>query len=307
VSTLSGVVAAAAASGLALAMVAPRAPGRLVGLMLCVAGCLTLALELAPSGHAGLYAGVAGAGAVVAAGLAALFVRVPWALPLLALACVPFAVDVHVGHAHGRLLVPLYAVIAGGAFALMWRPRRERDLGLVAWPLALLSLILFTWAICNWYQSAKDLATVRISLREPVQEDKRLFSEFKVSLPKNSHTLIWLRNSADEPLYRWSDVASLFAFANDWRSSDNHYLNEELEQAAQRLVDSALDFLSFQGAHSEADSRKMPDDDIMYRVYDYFQGDERRGREVQIGLGERADRVLAAHNELYMAGSRLGL
>lgn len=179
--------------------------------------------------------------------------------------------------------------------------------GFVAWPLALLSLILFTWAICNWYQSAKDLATVRISLREPVQEDKRLFSEFKVSLPKNSHTLIWLRNSADEPLYRWSDVASLFAFANDWRSSDNHYLNEELEQAAQRLVDSALDFLSFQGAHSEADSRKMPDDDIMYRVYDYFQGDERRGREVQIGLGERADRVLAAHNELYMAGSRLGL
>ena len=45
----------------------------------------------------------------------------------------------------------------------------------------------------------------------------------------------------------------------------------------------------------------------MYRIYDYFQGDERREREVQIGLGERADRVLAAHNELYIAGTRLGL
>jgi hypothetical protein len=122
---------------LALAMVAPRAPARVLGLLLCVAGCLTLALELAPDGHAGLYALVAGVGAAVAVGLAALFVRVPWALPALALACVPIGVEVDVGPAHGRLLVPLYAVIMGAAFAMLWRPRRGRDLGLVAWPLAL--------------------------------------------------------------------------------------------------------------------------------------------------------------------------
>jgi hypothetical protein len=136
-STLSCVVGATAAVGLALAMVAPRAGARAAGLLLCLAGCLTLALELAPDGHAGLYAVVGGAGAAVAVGLAALFARVPWALPLVALACVPFAVDVHVGRAEGRLLVPLYAVAAGAALALLWRPRRERDLGLVAWPLAL--------------------------------------------------------------------------------------------------------------------------------------------------------------------------
>ena len=81
---------------------------------------------------------MAAIGAAVAVGLAALFARVPWALPVLALACVPFGVEVDVGGAHGRLLVPLYAVVAGAAFALLWRPRRERDLGLVAWPLALL-------------------------------------------------------------------------------------------------------------------------------------------------------------------------
>ena len=80
---------------------------------------------------------MAAIGAAVAVGLAALFARVPWALPVLALACVPFGVEVDVGSAHGRLLVPLYAVVAGAAFALLWRPRRERDLGLVAWPLAL--------------------------------------------------------------------------------------------------------------------------------------------------------------------------
>ncbi len=179
--------------------------------------------------------------------------------------------------------------------------------GFIAWPLALSSLVLFVWAICNWYQSAQELATARISLREPLQEDQRLFSEFKHSLPKDSPTLIWLRNGADDALYRWTDVAPLSSFANDWKNSDKHYLNDAFEKAAQWLVESALDFLSFQATHSELDPRKMPNDDTMYRIYDYFQGDERREREVQIGLGERADRVLAAHNELYIAGTRLGL
>ncbi|HEY7536959.1 MAG TPA: hypothetical protein VH721_03135, partial [Gaiellaceae bacterium] len=137
-SELARVAGAAGGVGLALAIVAPRTSPRVAGLLLCGIGCATLALELAPDGHAGLYAAVAAAGCVLAAALAALFVRVPWSLAVLALACVPIGVDVEVGDARGRLLVPLYVVVAGAAFALVWRPRRERDLGLVAWPLALL-------------------------------------------------------------------------------------------------------------------------------------------------------------------------
>jgi hypothetical protein len=132
------IAGAAGAIGLALAIVAPRTSIRVAGLVACIAGWGVLALELAPEGHADLYAVTAAVGVAVAAGLAALFVREPWLLALLALASVPFGVDVDVGGAHARLLLPLYAVCAGAALALLWRPHRERDLGLVAWPLALL-------------------------------------------------------------------------------------------------------------------------------------------------------------------------
>ncbi len=148
----------AGAIGLAAAMVAPRASLRVAGLMVTVVGCAALALELAPEGHAGLYAIVGGAGLAVAVALAALFVRIPWALALVALACVPVGVDVDLGEAHGRLLVPLYATVAGAAFALMWRPRHGRDLGLVAWPLALLVALLGVSLL--WSDEARAGATV---------------------------------------------------------------------------------------------------------------------------------------------------
>jgi hypothetical protein len=137
-SALGQTAGAAGAIGLALAMVVPRASARVVGLLVAGAGWAILALELAPDGHGGLYAAVAGVGAAAAVALAALFVRVPWTLPLLTLACVPIGLDVEVGDTRGRLLVPLYAVVAAATLALVWRPRRTRDLGLVAWPLALL-------------------------------------------------------------------------------------------------------------------------------------------------------------------------
>lgn len=157
-SELARVAGAAGGVGLALAIVAPRTSPRVAGLLLCGIGCATLALELAPDGHAGLYAAVAAAGCVLAAALAALFVRVPWSLAVLALACVPIGVDVEVGDARGRLLVPLYVVVAGAAFALVWRPRRERDLGLVAWPLAL--LVALTGLSLLWSDDPRAGATL---------------------------------------------------------------------------------------------------------------------------------------------------
>ena len=105
-------------------VVASLGGSRVAGLAVCIAGCLILALELAPDGHAGLYAVVGRARrGVLAVALAVLFVRVPWAVAPLALACVPSAWRWTSAQSHGRLLVPLYAVVAGAALALLWRPR----------------------------------------------------------------------------------------------------------------------------------------------------------------------------------------
>jgi putative inorganic carbon (HCO3(-)) transporter len=83
------------------------------------------------------------AGFLVALALAFLFVSQPWALAFLTLAAAPARFPVHVGGTSANLLVPLYAVIAGAMLALAWELWRapvpeRRELGLLAWPLALL-------------------------------------------------------------------------------------------------------------------------------------------------------------------------
>jgi O-antigen ligase len=62
--------------------------------------------------------GLAGAAAV--AGLAVLFRRRPAALPLLAIAVLPFRVPVAAAGSTANLLVPLYLVIAGACVAHVW-------------------------------------------------------------------------------------------------------------------------------------------------------------------------------------------
>jgi O-antigen ligase len=96
------------------AAVAPHRPLELVG-----AVCAVLALGLA---------------------LALLYRRLPWALPVLALACVPARIGVHVGGSSSKLLVPLYVVILGATILLGWDlvagDRRVRELRAASWPLA---------------------------------------------------------------------------------------------------------------------------------------------------------------------------
>jgi putative inorganic carbon (HCO3(-)) transporter len=55
------------------------------------------------------------------AGLATVFRRYPQALPLAAIAVLPFRIPVAVGGSTANLLVPLYVVIAGGCAAYVWR------------------------------------------------------------------------------------------------------------------------------------------------------------------------------------------
>ena len=143
-----------AAAGLALVILARPQSARLAGLVLWAAGGALLIPVLAPSGHRASLAGGAVVGLALALALAALFVRKPWALPILALAATPARVPVSVGDTEANLLVPLYLVALGAAFALGWEllraPPRSRELGSLAWPMAALVgwfALSITWTI----------------------------------------------------------------------------------------------------------------------------------------------------------------
>jgi len=145
---------AVGALGLAL-LVLGRGPWwRLGGLAAWALGCGALAVWLAPSGHHRLFAAAAGVGVVAAVVLALLFLRVPWTLAVAVLACAPARIPVTVGSTKANLLLPMYVVVAAAALALAWRlfweDGRGRELGLLAWPMALLvgwTGITLTWSL----------------------------------------------------------------------------------------------------------------------------------------------------------------
>ena len=99
-----------------------------------------LVVTLRPEGNDALLAVAAVVGGAAAVGLAALFLRWPWLLPMAALACAPARVPVKVGGEEASLLLPLYAVVIAGVLALAWElfrgNGRARELGPLAWPLA---------------------------------------------------------------------------------------------------------------------------------------------------------------------------
>jgi hypothetical protein len=208
----------------------------------------------------------------------------------------------HTGYAGGAL-----AIVSGVAGVISWwLPSSAKWLnhhGFAAWPVAALFAIMFTWATVNWYQSDHELARTRASISKPLPEDRRLFEHFKTTLPKDAAVLIWLRNRSEDRTYRWRDVMPLHKFAEDWCDADQHFINADLERAAVMLCESAFEFRNFQSRHAERDPRS-DDDDPAYRVYGFTYDAEQDA--IRRGLGKRADDVLAAHNELYVTGSRLG-
>jgi putative inorganic carbon (HCO3(-)) transporter len=129
------------AIGLAVLLVATRRDLRVAGLVAWAVGCGLLTVYLAPHGHHRLLAAAAVLG-LIAAGVGAWIVlRVPWALAVAVLACVPARIPVHVGSTQANLLLPIYAVVVVAAIALAWElygdDARSRELGPLAWPLAL--------------------------------------------------------------------------------------------------------------------------------------------------------------------------
>jgi putative inorganic carbon (HCO3(-)) transporter len=153
-SGLAHIGGAVGALGLALLFVGTGKQARLVGLAGWGVGCAMLALWLAPAGHHRLYAVAAVAGVVAAGLLAWLFVRVPWTLAVAVLACAPARIPVSIGSTPANLLVPLYLVVVAAGFALLWElfgdDERTRELGPLAWPLALFvgwTGLTFLWSI----------------------------------------------------------------------------------------------------------------------------------------------------------------
>jgi putative inorganic carbon (hco3(-)) transporter len=125
--------------GLALLLVAKTRRDRIAALGFAAFGTGVLGAAIAPHRPAELLGGVFAALAI-GLGLAQLYRRWPWLLPLLALACVPARVGVHIGDSGSKLLLPLYLVILGAAILLAWDlvggDARSRELRVAAWPLA---------------------------------------------------------------------------------------------------------------------------------------------------------------------------
>ena len=67
-------------------------------------------------------------GLVVMVGLAAVFLRRPILLPVLAVAALPFRIPVQAGGQSALLLVPLYVVVGGGGLAYVWERLRPRPM-----------------------------------------------------------------------------------------------------------------------------------------------------------------------------------
>ena len=158
-----------ACAGLAVLLVATRRDLRLAGLAAWALGAGGLVLYLMPSGHAALLAAGAVVGLAAAVGLAFVFHRWPWLVPLAALACVPVRVPVTVGSVEANLLLPLYGVVAGAALAFAYDvargDARTRELGIVAIPLA--AFLAWSGLTLLWTEDLREGAVTLLAFYLP--------------------------------------------------------------------------------------------------------------------------------------------
>ena len=143
--------------GLALLLVAKTRRDRIAGLGFAGFGACVLGAAVAPTRPVELLGGVFAALAL-GLGLAIAFRRVPWLFPVLALACIPLRIGVHVGHSSSKLLLPLYVVILGATILLAWDlvagNNRVRELRAVAWPLAV--YLVWTRISISWSRDVRE-------------------------------------------------------------------------------------------------------------------------------------------------------
>ncbi len=110
--------------------------------------------------------GLLAAGIVLAlagvAALALLFARRPAALPLAAVAALPFRVPIEVGGATANLLLPLYAVVGAGVLSWAWPrfrgPAADDDAPRAGWLERVLALVVVLYAVQAAWSSDQDKA-----------------------------------------------------------------------------------------------------------------------------------------------------
>jgi O-antigen ligase len=150
---LARIAGPVACLGLTLLLLARTRRDRLAGLGFAALGACMLAASLAPHDYAEAVGGTFAALAVACV-LAAAFRRVPWLLPVLALACIP----VRVGALGHQLLVPLYVVVLAAALQLAWELAhgdvRARELRAITSPLAL--YLAWVGLSLGWTQDAHE-------------------------------------------------------------------------------------------------------------------------------------------------------
>jgi putative inorganic carbon (HCO3(-)) transporter len=173
--------------GLALLLVATKRRDRIAGLGFAAFGTSVLGVAVAPDRPLEL----AGGTLLVLAlglGLAVLFRRLPWLLPLAALACVPARIGVHVGDASSKLLLPLYVVILGAAILLAWDllngDPRVRELRAAAWPLA--ALVGWTGLSLAWSKDVSEGAIEVLAFYVP-------FTLLAIAIARLPWSTSWLR------------------------------------------------------------------------------------------------------------------
>ena len=144
-------------AGFGLLVVARHRALRLAGLAAWGIGLGALALALLPdvSRVVLVAAGVVGfALAIVGAWV---LLRWPYLLAFVTLLLVPARIPVNIGSERANLLLPLYAVIGALGLALGWQllrgDERERELGMIAWPLA--AFVVWSGVTILWTPDAR--------------------------------------------------------------------------------------------------------------------------------------------------------